>query len=107
MERLTKLAVSVQGELKTCCTKFMNLECIYRNGECGSCSVNDKAWDKLRRYEEMEEQGRMIEVVRCKDCKYALLDCEQEVLLSSFMSEVESSETIYFCSHGVRKEPEK
>jgi hypothetical protein len=60
MERMTKLAVSVQGELKTCCTKFMNLECIYRNGECGRCSVNDKAWDKLRYYEELEEQGRMI-----------------------------------------------
>jgi hypothetical protein len=60
MKRLTKLAVSMQGEEKTCCVNFMGVECIYRNGECGRCSINDQAWDKLRRYEELEEQGRMI-----------------------------------------------
>jgi hypothetical protein len=41
MERLTKLAVSVQGEEKTCCANFMSVECVFRNGNCGGCSFND------------------------------------------------------------------
>jgi hypothetical protein len=106
MERLTKLAVSVQGEEKTCCANFMNEECVYWSGTCSQCSTNDKVWDKLRRYEEMEEQGRSAEIVRCEDCKFRE-DCEQQVLLSALYCEIEKTRFIYYCSHGVRKEPEK
>jgi hypothetical protein len=61
----------------------MNMECVYRNGECGHCSTNNKAWDSLRHYEELEEQELLLVLpckigtpvyyvgcIDCKDCKY-------------------------------------
>lgn len=34
---------------------------------CDGCLI-DKAIRKLARYEDLEEQGGLIEVIRCKDC---------------------------------------
>jgi hypothetical protein len=49
--RITKYANN-----KTCCVNFLNEECMKLQGHCCYCSTNDKAWDKLRHYEELEEQ---------------------------------------------------
>lgn len=51
MERLTKFARN-----KTCCVDFNGVECMILEGHCCKCSTNDKVWDKLRYYEELEEQ---------------------------------------------------
>lgn len=60
MRRVTKYAKADSGEMKTCCVDFMNKECMGLMGECGRCSTNDEAWDNLRYYEELKEQGRLV-----------------------------------------------
>lgn len=34
---------------------------------CSECPI-DEAFVKLAHYEDLEEQGRLVEVIRCKDC---------------------------------------
>lgn len=37
--------------------------------EDGYCSQR-KVWERLKHYEDLEEQGQIVYVVRCKDCKH-------------------------------------
>ena len=57
--------------------KFPNhtTEAIELNSEWGKMDIhaNEEFYDiaeKLAHYEDMEEQSRLIEVVRCKECEY-------------------------------------
>lgn len=52
MERLTKFTNN-----KTCCVNFLNKECNRLQGNCCNCSTEDRVWDKLRKFEDAEEQG--------------------------------------------------
>lgn len=52
---------SEYDDCSICCEKQQGCDC------CRNCPIQ-KAVDKLAHYEDMEEQDRMIEVVRCKDC---------------------------------------
>lgn len=33
---------------------------------CNNCDI----WKELKHYKDLEEQGRLVEVIRCKDCKF-------------------------------------
>lgn len=72
MERLTKRAVSVQGNLKTCCVKFNSAECDLIKGDCTHCSIEDRAWDRLADLEDQLESGELVRAEevkqRCKMC---------------------------------------
>ncbi len=54
-KRLTKFANN-----KTCCVDFMKTECRMKQGNCCKCSTNEKVWDKLRYFEELQEQNKLI-----------------------------------------------
>ena len=65
MSRLTEKrgnAVCIEGvDFETChifCRTMVS---------CNNCPI-DNAFRKLAHYEDLEEQGSLIEVVRCKDC---------------------------------------
>ena len=74
MERLTKNAVSVQGIYKTCCVNFNNLECCVLEGDCSRCSTNDKVWEKLAEYEDLQEHGQIFDPVEM--AKIAMIQIE-------------------------------
>lgn len=49
---------------------------------CDMCPIQE-AIEKLAHYEDLEEQGRLIEVIRCKECEHcsvgrSLYFCEKE-----------------------------
>lgn len=69
MSRLTYLqgyAVNLKGMPTdvTCEEYCANIPC--GNG-CDGCLI-DKAICKLVHYEDLEEQGKLVNVIRCKDC---------------------------------------
>lgn len=69
MSRLTYsqgYAVNLKGMPTdvTCEEYCANIPC--GNG-CDGCLI-DKAICKLAHYEDLEEQGKLVEVIRCKDC---------------------------------------
>ena len=84
MSRLTR---RVRSDVPPMILKLLNLEevpteCIEVVGtnskpcdevceenQCSSC-VLSAVFEKLAHYEDLEEQGRLIEVVTCKDCEY-------------------------------------
>lgn len=57
MGRLTKRYGDEIG-----CQRYSCYEC------CVACNTLDKMLEKLAHYEDLEEAGRLIEVIRCKDC---------------------------------------
>ena len=63
MSRLTKR----NATLKASCMKNSTYDCL-REDDCITCDCNNKILEKLAHYEDLEEAGRLIEVVRCKDC---------------------------------------
>jgi hypothetical protein len=47
----------------------------------GGCTKrHDPVFDKLARYEDLEEQGRLIVTIRCKDCEHFTPDNDNEYL---------------------------
>lgn len=61
MGRLTKYG-ETSHENGVCCTHFMGKECKEVGGECAyGCKWEEEAWSKLAHYEDLEEQGRLIE----------------------------------------------
>ena len=78
MSRLTKYG-ETSHENGVCCTHFMSAECEEVCGECShGCKWEEEAWSKLAHYEDLEEQGRLIELP-CKvgDTVY-VVDWEME-----------------------------
>jgi hypothetical protein len=114
---------------------FDGEECFRISGNCGNCSINDAAWNKLAAYEdlgsveEIEEvkesakfykiageelckleikiaDGRLVEVVRCRDCKYRNTS---SCILSQYdaFGKKTTIKTVYlddYCSRGERRE---
>lgn len=82
MSRLTR---RVRSDVSPMILKLMNLEevpteCIEvigtdsktcdevcRENQCGSC-VLSAVFEKLAHYEDLEDDGKLVEVIRCKDC---------------------------------------
>ena len=61
MGRLTKYG-KTSHENGVCCTHFMGKECQEVGGECSyGCKWEEEAWSKLAHYEDMEEQGKLVE----------------------------------------------
>lgn len=54
------------------CTAVKNHKCFY--ADCNTCEFMQKAWNKLAHYEDLEEQGRLIELP-CKvgDTVYSIV----------------------------------
>ena len=48
--------------------------CTYQRSGNGNCSSDCELWrkqlEKLAHYEDLEEQGRLIEVIRCSECEH-------------------------------------
>lgn len=72
MGRLTKEFTSCEYCEDVDCTGYKN-SCMHR-----------KVYEKLAHYEDLEEQGRLIEVVKCKDC--------------SCFEEITDAYNYYFCN---------
>ena len=81
MERLT---IRIDGEayIEKVANKYCEDVCSSRN-RCNDCPIRD-AFNKLAHYEDLEEQGRLIEVVKCKDC--------------SCFEEITAAYNYYFCN---------
>lgn len=61
-ERLTKHGKTTH-ENGICCTHFSGEECVKLQGDCSNgCLWEEKVWEKLAHYEDLEEQGRLIEL---------------------------------------------
>ena len=59
-ERLTKHGKTTH-ENGICCTHFSGEECVKLQGDCSNgCLWEEKVWEKLAHYEDLEEQGRMV-----------------------------------------------
>lgn len=50
--------------------KWYLKECGECDGNCEKCKHLDKAIEKLAEYEQAEEDGLLVKVIRCKDCKF-------------------------------------
>lgn len=62
MGRLTKYG-KTSHENGVCCTHFASKECNEVDGYCSfGCKWEEEAWSKLAHYEDLEEQGRLIEL---------------------------------------------
>ena len=62
MGRLTKYGKTAH-ENGVCCTHFNSVECKEVGGDCAyGCKWEEEAWSKLAHYEDLEEQGRLIEL---------------------------------------------
>ena len=61
-ERLTKHGKTTH-ENGICCTHFSGEECVKLQGDCSNgCLWEEKVWEKLAHYEDLEEQGRLIKL---------------------------------------------
>lgn len=98
MGRLTKYG-NTSHENGVCCTHFMGKECKEVGGECSyGCKWEEEVWSKLAHYEDMEESGRLIEVVRCKDC--AVWRSREDGLINCpYCLDLKKDDD--FCSYGV------
>lgn len=63
MSRLTKR----NATLKASCKENSTYDCLLED-DCITCDCNNKILEKLAHYEDLEEQGRLIEVTRCRNC---------------------------------------
>lgn len=62
IKRLTRYGNTTHGN-GVCCTHFNSAECAELQGNCSyGCQWEEKAWEKLAHYEDLEEQGRLIEL---------------------------------------------
>lgn len=62
MGRLTKYG-KTSHDNGVCCTHFNSKECAELLGNCSyGCQWEEKVWEKLAHYEDLEEQGRLIEL---------------------------------------------
>lgn len=65
--------------------------------------------DKLAAYEDSEESGELVRVVKCKDCKYFndicsdCTFCENRKWIGNY-DDFPETEPSNFCSYGERKE---
>ena len=61
-ERLTKHGKTTH-ENGICCTHFSGEECVKLQGDCSNgCLWEEKVWEKLAHYEDLEEQGKLIKL---------------------------------------------
>ena len=65
------------------------------------CFVKE-VYKKLKHYEDLEEQGRLIEVVRCKDCYHRIERCGMGSHKWCEIWEGTTGEND-FCSYGVAR----
>lgn len=61
------------------------------------CRSRDKAAESLAAYEDLEEQGQLVRVVRCINCKYYNIPC-----CTCRKLNITSGENGY-CIHGLSK----
>ena len=67
------------------------------------CIVGYEAIKKLAHYEDLEEQGRLIEVVRCKDCTR----CWKDTIYNRLICEGHIVQPNDYCSYAKLKELEE
>lgn len=60
-------------------------------------------YDKLAHYEDLEEQGRLIEVVKCKDCTR----CWKDTIYNRLICEGHIVQPNDYCSYAKLKELEE
>jgi hypothetical protein len=82
-----------------------------RFGECiklvkgGNICIMDEEIEKLAHYEDMEEQGRLIEVIRCKDCA----NCGEDTMFNVLYCQRDGYEVEpeHYCGFAKLKELEE
>ena len=80
-------------------TREYGAYCVHANtldcDDCNTCKWNLAIINKLAHYEDLEEQGRLIEVIRCDDC------CHQQ-----YCKQAQYLGTDGYCSKAELKELE-
>jgi hypothetical protein len=71
---------------------------------CDMCPINE-ALKKLVHYEDMEEAGRLIEVIRCKDC----VNCREDTMFNVLYCQRDGYEVEpeHYCGFAKLKELEE
>ena len=65
-------------------------------------SFLSQSLQKLAHYEDLEEAGRMIEIIRCKDCTR----CWEDTIYNRLICEGHTVQPDDYCSYGELKELE-
>ena len=104
MSRLTLRSTATSHENGVCCTHFKSKECENVAGNCSfGCKWEEEVWEKLAYYEDLEEQGRLLEFpCKLEDTVYRIVKyCEENTGYKNFYKP-----SIEFTKNCIHYEPQ-